>query len=70
MTNPTDFSIAEARKALARKELSAEELVRAHIDAIELGNDALNAYVLTTPERALEGAKESDARIKSGEARP
>ena len=70
MTNPTDFSIAEARKALARKELSAEELVRAHIDAIELGNDALNAYVLTTPERALEGAKESDARIKSREARP
>ena len=70
MNNPTDFSIAEARKALARKELSAEELVRAHIDAIELGNDALNAYVLTTPERALEGAKESDARIKSGEARP
>ena len=70
MTNPTDLSIAEARKALARKELSAEELVRAHIDAIELGNDALNAYVLTTPERALEGAKESDARIKSREARP
>ena len=70
MTNPTDLSIAEAREALARKKLSAEELARAHIDAIERANDALNAYVLTTPERALEGAKESDARIKSREARP
>jgi len=70
MADPTNLSIAEAREALARKELSAEELARAHIDAIERANEALNAYVLTTPERALEGAKESDRRIAKGEARP
>src|SRR5947207_3370029 len=29
-----------------------------------------NAFVLTTPERALESAKESDTRIGKGEARP
>jgi aspartyl-tRNA(Asn)/glutamyl-tRNA(Gln) amidotransferase subunit A len=70
MADPTDLSIAEAREALLRKELSAEELARAHIDAIGRANEALNAFVLTTPERALEAAKESDARIGKGEARP
>jgi len=70
MADPTDLSIAEAREALARKELSAEELARAHIDAIGRANEALNAFVLTTPERALEAAKGSDARIAKGEARP
>ena len=70
MADPTDLSIAEARKALAHKEFSAEELARAHIDAIGRANEALNAFVLTTPERALEAAKESDARLRKGEARP
>jgi aspartyl-tRNA(Asn)/glutamyl-tRNA(Gln) amidotransferase subunit A len=70
MGDPTDLSIAEAREALARKELSAEELARAHIDAIERANEALNVFVLTTPERALEAAKQSDKRIGKGEARP
>jgi aspartyl-tRNA(Asn)/glutamyl-tRNA(Gln) amidotransferase subunit A len=70
MANLTDFTIAEARAALERKELSAEELARAHVEAIDKANEALNAYVLPTPERALAMAKESDARIKRGEARP
>jgi aspartyl-tRNA(Asn)/glutamyl-tRNA(Gln) amidotransferase subunit A len=70
MADPTDLSIAEAREALARKELSAEELARAHIDAIGRANEALNAFVLTTPERALEAAKDSDTRLRKGEARP
>jgi aspartyl-tRNA(Asn)/glutamyl-tRNA(Gln) amidotransferase subunit A len=69
MADPTDLSIAEAREALARKELSAEELAGAHIEAISRANEALNAFVLTTPERALEAAKKSDARIRQGEAR-
>jgi aspartyl-tRNA(Asn)/glutamyl-tRNA(Gln) amidotransferase subunit A len=70
MADPTDLSIAEARGVLARKELSAEELACAHIEAIERANEALNAFVLTTPERALEAAKQSDKRIEKGEARP
>ncbi|HEY5733114.1 MAG TPA: amidase family protein, partial [Methyloceanibacter sp.] len=70
MADPTDLSIAEAREALKRKQLSAEELARAHIGAIERANEALNAYILTTPERALEAAKESDARLRKRAARP
>ena len=70
MADPTDLTLTEARTALERKELSAEELARAHLEAIDKANDALNAFVLKTPERALEMAKESDARIARGEARP
>ena len=70
MADPTDLSIAEAREALARKELSAEELARVHIEAIRRANEALNAFVLPTPERALEAAKESDVRLRQGQARP
>jgi aspartyl-tRNA(Asn)/glutamyl-tRNA(Gln) amidotransferase subunit A len=69
MTDPTDLTIAEARAALDRKELSATELAEAHLDAIDRANEALNAFVLVTPERALDAAKESDARIAKGEAR-
>jgi len=69
MTNPTDLTIAEARAALDRKDLSATELAEAHLDAIDKANEALNAFVLVTPERALEAAKESDGRIAKGEAR-
>jgi len=69
MTDPTDLTIAEARAALDRKELSATELAEAHLDAIDKANDALNAFVLVMPERALEAAKESDKRIAKGEAR-
>jgi len=63
MTDPTDLTIAEARAALDRKELSATELAEAHLDAIDKANEALNAFVLVTPERALEAAKEGDKRI-------
>jgi aspartyl-tRNA(Asn)/glutamyl-tRNA(Gln) amidotransferase subunit A len=70
MADPTDLSIAEAREALDRKELSATELTQAHLDAIECANEALNAFVLPTPERALAMAKASDARIAQGQAGP
>jgi aspartyl-tRNA(Asn)/glutamyl-tRNA(Gln) amidotransferase subunit A len=64
----TDLSLAEAREGLSQKQFSATELANAHLDAIEAANAALNAFVLVTPERALEMAKASDARIKRGGA--
>ena len=66
MTGLTDLTIAEARKGLRKKSFSARELAQAHIEAIEAGNDALNAYVLKTPERALAMAEASDARLAKG----
>jgi aspartyl-tRNA(Asn)/glutamyl-tRNA(Gln) amidotransferase subunit A len=65
----TDLTIADARKGLRDKSFSAEELTKAHLDAIESGNDAINAYVLQTPERALIMAKASDERLGRGGGR-
>jgi aspartyl-tRNA(Asn)/glutamyl-tRNA(Gln) amidotransferase subunit A len=67
VTDLTDLTIAEAREGLRAKSFSAEELTRAHVDAIETANAAINAYVLPTPERALEMAKASDAKLGKGE---
>ncbi|MCJ7788151.1 MAG: amidase family protein, partial [Methyloceanibacter sp.] len=69
MTELTDLTIAEAREGLRGKSFSARELAEAHVDAIDKANDALNVYVLPTPERALDMAQASDARLKKGEAR-
>ncbi|MEM7192983.1 MAG: amidase family protein, partial [Pseudomonadota bacterium] len=68
MTDLTELTIAKARKGLNAKSFSAKELAEAHIAAIDAANKALNAYVLATPERALEMAAASDARIAKGEA--
>ncbi len=68
MTDLTDLTLAEARDLLRAKSISSRELVDAHLAAIEAANDALNAFVLITPERALAMAEASDARLKSGEA--
>ena len=69
MTDLTKLTLAEARDGLARKSFSATELARAHLDAIEAANSALNAFVLPTPEHALAQAAESDRRIAKGDAR-
>ena len=67
MTELTDLTIAEAREGLAKKSFSASELAHAHIEAIDAANEALNVYVLTTPERALDRAKASEERLKRDE---
>jgi len=69
MTAPTDFTIASARAALARREVSAVELTRAHLDAIEALNGRINAYITVTPELALRQADAADAALAKGEAK-
>jgi aspartyl-tRNA(Asn)/glutamyl-tRNA(Gln) amidotransferase subunit A len=65
----TALTLAQARDGLAKKDFSAAELAQAHMQAIEKAR-ALNAYVLETAERAAAMAKDCDARIASGAARP
>lgn len=64
-----NLSITEALQKLANREISATELARAHIERIEKYNSKLNAYITTTPERALADAAAADERIKNGTAR-
>jgi aspartyl-tRNA(Asn)/glutamyl-tRNA(Gln) amidotransferase subunit A len=68
VTELTDLTLAEARDLLRAKKLSSRELTEAHLAAIEAANEALNAYVLVTPERALAMAEASDARLKTDDA--
>ena len=70
MTDLTDLTISAAREGLRAKDFSAQELAQAHVSAIESANEALNAYVLPTPDLALEMASASDQRLAKGEGGP
>ncbi len=69
MSALTSLTLKAAVDGLKAKEFSSAELTKAHVDAVEAAR-ALNAYVLETPEKAMEMAKASDARIAAGEAGP
>ncbi|MGQ4272953.1 Asp-tRNA(Asn)/Glu-tRNA(Gln) amidotransferase subunit GatA [Terrihabitans sp. B22-R8] len=66
MSELIDLSLAEARDGLKAKSFTATELAQAHIDAVEAARP-LNAYVLETPEKALDMARASDERLAKGE---
>ncbi len=68
MTSLTELSLAEARDGLHAKRFSAREMAEAHIAAVEAARP-LNAYLRETPDKALEMARESDARLARGEGR-
>ena len=55
MTQLVGLTLKAALDGLKAKQFSAVELTQAHMDAIQQAK-ALNAFVLDTPERALEMA--------------
>ncbi|ODT61746.1 MAG: aspartyl/glutamyl-tRNA amidotransferase subunit A [Phenylobacterium sp. SCN 69-14] len=67
MTSLTSLTLKAALDGLADKSFSSEELTQAHVAAVAAAKP-LNAFVLETPEKALEMAKASDARRARGEA--
>jgi aspartyl-tRNA(Asn)/glutamyl-tRNA(Gln) amidotransferase subunit A len=69
MTGLTDLTLAEARDGLRQKKFSAVELAKAFLSEIEQAR-ALNAFLVTTREKALAMAQEADARLAKSEARP
>ena len=69
MSDLTHLTIEEALDGLKKKDFSAVELTKAHIDAME-GARGLNAFIVETPEIALKQAEESDKRYASGDAKP
>ncbi|CAN7300554.1 Asp-tRNA(Asn)/Glu-tRNA(Gln) amidotransferase subunit GatA [Phenylobacterium sp. LjRoot219] len=69
MSELTSLTLKAALDGLAAKSFSSTELTQAHVTAVEAAR-ALNAYVVETPEKALEMAKASDARRARGEAGP
>jgi aspartyl-tRNA(Asn)/glutamyl-tRNA(Gln) amidotransferase subunit A len=69
MTDLTALTLSDARDRLRKREFLASELTDAHLDAIAAAR-ALNVYLLDTADQARAMAKESDARLQKGEARP
>src|SRR6201996_1198403 len=66
MSDLTNLTLAEARDAVRSKKISSVELTKAFVGAVEAARP-LNAFVTETPDRALDMAKASDARIAKGE---
>ena len=69
MSGLTDLTLKAALDGLASKAFSSEEITRAHVEAVEAAR-ALNAFVLETPDKAIDMAKAADARRARGEAGP
>ena len=66
----TALTLESIREALARKQISAEELVRAHLARIEQQDHDVRAYLTLSPHRALQQARRVDALIAAGEPLP
>src|SRR5215213_7216344 len=69
MTDLTSLTLSDALARLRKREFSAVELTDAHLTAIEKAR-SLNTYLLETADLARAMAKESDARLQPGDARP
>jgi len=67
MTDLNKLTIAEARDALRKGDVTSVELTEACLAAVE-GAGALNAFVHHTPEIARAQAQTADARIAKGDA--
>ena len=67
MSSLTSLTLKAALEGLADKSFSSEELTKAHVDAVAAAKP-LNAFILETPDKAIEMAKASDARRAKGEA--
>ena len=66
MSDLTKLTLAAARDALKKKEITSAELTGAYLEEMEAAR-ALNAYVTVTADKAMEMAKASDAKLQKGE---
>ncbi len=66
MTDIIYSSAASIAQSIRDKEISAVEVVRAHLDRIAEVNDKLNAVVYLCADRALDEAREADAALARG----
>ncbi len=63
MDDLTYASATALARAIAKKQISSEEVVRAHLQRIEAVNPELNAVVQLAAEGALEGTRKADAML-------
>lgn len=68
MSEIWQLSATELARRIARRELSAAEVVNAHLARIEAVNPALNAVVRVLADEARDAAVVADRRLAAGEA--
>jgi len=61
------LSATELARLIRTREVSCEEVMRAHLEQIERVNPMVTAIVTLLPERALDGARMADRAIASGQ---
>ena len=60
-------SAATLAAAIARKEVSSEEVTRAHLDRISEVDERVHAFLYVDPEASIARAREVDQQIAKGE---
>src|SRR5438034_1576872 len=70
MSGLTGLSATEIARRVAGRDVSAEEVARAHLDRIAETNGRIDAFLLVAAERALEKARRVDADIAAGGVPP
>jgi len=67
MTELTDLGIAAIRSGVASGEFTAVEVAEAFNANVAAAQDALNAFIVATPDQAVEAARSVDAKRAAGE---
>jgi aspartyl-tRNA(Asn)/glutamyl-tRNA(Gln) amidotransferase subunit A len=69
MSELTGLTLKAALDGLAKGDFTSQEITEAHVRAVEAARP-LNAYVLETPDKAIDMARAADARRRGGDAGP
>ncbi|MFN3515677.1 MAG: Asp-tRNA(Asn)/Glu-tRNA(Gln) amidotransferase subunit GatA [Novosphingobium sp.] len=67
MTDLTELGVAAIRDGVAKGDFTAVEVAEAFNAKVAAAQAALNAFILATPEKALEAARATDARRAAGQ---
>ncbi|GLB62467.1 glutamyl-tRNA(Gln) amidotransferase subunit A [Dietzia sp. NCCP-2495] len=67
MTELTTATAADLAGRIAAREVSSEEVTRAHLDQIEKVDGEINAFLHVGADAALDAARAVDARLAAGE---
>ncbi len=67
MTDLTDLTVAEIRDGVSGGSFSAVEVAEAFNANVDAAQTSLNAFIVPTPEKAIEAAQAADAKRAAGE---
>ncbi|MDT9013208.1 Asp-tRNA(Asn)/Glu-tRNA(Gln) amidotransferase subunit GatA [Novosphingobium sp. APW14] len=67
MTDLTELGVAAIRDGIAKGDFTAVEVAEAFNANVAAAQSALNAFIVATPEKALEAAKATDAKRAAGQ---